>query len=81
MKNRLRVQRAIKEITQQQLADAVGVSRQTINSIEIRKYYPSGLLTLQLANYFGTRVEDIFYLEEDELIIKSIDNKDDGRQP
>lgn len=64
MKNTLKVQRAIKNITQQELAEAIGVSRQTINSTEAGKYVPSTLLALKMAKYFGKSVEEIFILEE-----------------
>ena len=64
MKNTLRVERAIKDITQQDLAVAVGVSRQTINSIEAARYVPSTVLALKIARYFGKSVDDIFTLEE-----------------
>ena len=64
MKNNLRVERAIKEITQADLAEQVGVSRQTINSIESNKYIPSALLALKIARVFGKSVEEIFVLEE-----------------
>ena len=52
------------EITQQQLAKEVGVSRQTIIAIEKGKFNPSVRLALQIAKYFNTRIEEIFYLEE-----------------
>ncbi len=64
MKNTIRVERAIKDITQQDLAVAVGVSRQTINSIEAARYVPSTVLALKIAHYFGKSVDDIFTLEE-----------------
>ena len=64
MKNTLRIERAIKDITQQELAEAVGVSRQTINSIEAGKYVPSTLLSLKIARHFGNPLEEIFQLEE-----------------
>ena len=64
MKNTLRRERAIKDITQQELAEAVGVSRQTINSIEAGKYVPSTLLSLKIARHFGKPLEEIFQLEE-----------------
>ena len=64
MKNTIRVERAIKDITQQDLAVAVGVSRQTINSIEAARYVPSTVLALKIARYFGKSVDDIFTLEE-----------------
>ena len=66
MKNTIRVERAIKDITQQDLAVAVGVSRQTINSIEAARYVPSTVLALKIARYFGKSVDDIFTLEEGE---------------
>jgi putative transcriptional regulator len=50
------------EITQQDLANAVGVTRLTIHSIETGKFIPSTLLALKIAKYFGMKVEDIFYL-------------------
>lgn len=64
MKNSIRVERAIKDITQQELAQAVGVSRQTINSIEAGKYVPSTVLSLKIAKYFQKSLEAIFELEE-----------------
>lgn len=63
MKNTIKVERAIKDITQQDLAVAIGVSRQTINSIESGRYVPSTLLALKIAEYFGKTVNDIFQLE------------------
>ena len=64
MKNTIKVERAIKDITQQDLAMAIGVSRQTINSIESGRYVPSTLLALKIAAYFGKTVNDIFQLED-----------------
>ena len=64
MKNTLRVERAIKNITQADLAEAIGVSRQTINTIESNKYVPSTVLSLKIARVFGKPVEAIFELEE-----------------
>lgn len=63
MKNTIKVERAIKDITQQDLAVAIGVSRQTINSIESGRYVPSTLLALKIAAYFSKTVNDIFQLE------------------
>ncbi len=63
MKNTIKVQRAIKNITQAELAEAIGVSRQTINTIETGKYVPSTVLALKFARYFDKPVEDIFELE------------------
>jgi putative transcriptional regulator len=64
MKNNIRVERAIKNITQEELAKIISVSRQTINAIESNKYVPSALLALKIAKYFGKPVEEIFLLEE-----------------
>ncbi|MBE6308480.1 MAG: helix-turn-helix transcriptional regulator [Bacteroidaceae bacterium] len=66
MKNRIKVARAGQNITQQQLADAVGVSRQTINSIESGKFVPSTVLALKMARIFNCKVEEIFLLEEED---------------
>lgn len=66
MKNRIKVERAEKNITQQQLADAVGVSRQTIVAIENKRFLPSTPLALKISQYFEKPVESIFILEEDD---------------
>jgi len=66
MKNNIRVERAIKNITQGDLADQVAVSRQTINSIESNKYVPSTVLALKIARVFGKPLEEIFTLEEED---------------
>ena len=66
MKNTIRVERGIKDITQQEIAVAVGVSRQTINSIEAARYVPSTVLALKIARYFGKTVDEIFTLEEED---------------
>jgi putative transcriptional regulator len=68
MKNNIRIERAIKNITQADLAGQVGVSRQTINSIESNKYIPSTLLALKIARVFGKTVEEIFSLEDSDQI-------------
>jgi len=64
MKNTIRVERAIKNMTQADLAEAVGVSRQTINTIESNKYVPSTVLALKIARVFDKPLEDIFVLED-----------------
>ena len=64
MTNNIRVERAIKRITQQQLAELVQVSRQTINAIEQGKYVPSTVLALKIASLFEKRLDDIFQLED-----------------
>ena len=64
MTDNIRVERAINRITQQQLAELVKVSRQTINAIEQGKYVPSTVLALKIANVFEKRLDDIFQLED-----------------
>ncbi|OGR71742.1 MAG: transcriptional regulator [Elusimicrobia bacterium GWD2_63_28] len=64
MKNRLRVLRAEKDISQEVLAKAVGVSRQTVVAIEGDDYSPSVMLALKIAAYFGKQLEEVFYLEK-----------------
>ena len=66
MKNKIKVERAEKEVTQQQLADAVGVSRQTIVAIEKGHFLPSTPLALKIARYFNKSVEAIFILEDND---------------
>jgi len=64
MKNTIRVERAILNITQEKLAEKVNVSRQTINAIESNKYVPSTVLALKIARVFQKQVGEIFMLEE-----------------
>lgn len=64
MKNNIRVARAEVRMTQQQLADAADVSRQTINAIESGKFVPSTILALKIAKIFDKTVEEVFQLEE-----------------
>lgn len=64
MDNNLRVERAIKRISQAQLAEAIGVSRQTIFAIENNKFIPSTELALKLSAYFEKTVNELFWLTE-----------------
>ena len=64
MKNRLKVARAEMNLTQEDLAHRIGVSRQSINAIESGRYVPSTVLALKMAQVFGKPVEEIFMLEE-----------------
>lgn len=66
LKNRLEELRKARGIKQEELAEALEVSRQTIGSLENGRYNPSILLAFKLARYFGTTIEDIFIYEEDE---------------
>lgn len=63
MKNTIKVERAKKNLTQAELADKIGISRQAVNSIETGKFVPSTVLALKMAKVFGTAVEVIFQLE------------------
>ncbi len=65
LRNRLKVARAEKNLSQEQLGLLAGVTRQTISSIETGQYNPSALLALLLARRLDKPVEDLFYLEED----------------
>lgn len=64
MKNRVKEERARLNLQQQELAERIGVSRQTIHSIENNRYVPSTVLALKIAALFQKPVEDIFELEE-----------------
>lgn len=62
MENSLKIERAIHNLTQDDVAQKIGVSRQTINSIEANRYVPSTVLALKLSALFGKPVNDIFTL-------------------
>ena len=64
MKNKLEEIRKQRGIKQEELADAMGISRQTISSLENGRYNPSVILAIKLARYFSMNVEDIFIYEE-----------------
>ncbi len=66
MKNSIKVQRAIFDMTQADLAERIGVSRQTINAMEKNKYVPSTVLSLKIARLFKKPVEEIFFLEDED---------------
>lgn len=66
MTNTLKVQRAMKNLTQEKLAQVLGVSRQTVNSIEKNRYVPSTVLALKLSRIFGVPVNEIFSLDADD---------------
>ncbi len=63
MKNRVKVYRAMHDLTQEALARDLGVTRQTILAIEKGKYDPSLILAYKIARYFGVKIEDIFVLD------------------
>lgn len=64
MKNNIRIERAVKGLTQEDLANKVAVSRQTINAMEANKYVPSTVLAIKIARVFGKTVEEVFILEK-----------------
>lgn len=66
MKNTIKIERAVKNITQEDLAKIIGVSRQTINAMEAGKYIPSTVLALKIARCFEKKVENIFLLEDND---------------
>lgn len=63
MKNSIKVERAIHDLTQAKLAEIIGVSRQTINAMELNKYVPSTVLALKISEIFKKPVNEIFFLE------------------
>ena len=64
MTNRIKVERAILNLTQEELANKISVSRQTINAMEANKYVPSTVLALKIARVFDKPVEQVFFLDE-----------------
>ncbi|MDD3038374.1 helix-turn-helix transcriptional regulator [Bacteroides sp.] len=64
--NKIKVYRAMKNISQEELAVAIGVTRKTINTVETGKFIPSTVLALKIARYFGVPVEEIFVLNDSE---------------
>jgi putative transcriptional regulator len=66
LRNRLRVARAERELSQDALAKLAGVSRQTISSIETGQYCPSTLLAFRLAGVLGIRIDELFWIEGDQ---------------
>jgi len=66
MKNNIKVERAIQNMTQAKLAEIIGVSRQTINAMELNKYVPSTVLALKISKNFDKSVNEIFFLDEDD---------------
>jgi putative transcriptional regulator len=65
MNNRIKVYRALNDITQEELAREIGVTRQTILALENRQYDPSLLLAAKIAHYFGKRIDEIFLIDNE----------------
>lgn len=66
MTNRIKIERAILNLTQEQLAEKVSVTRQTINAIELKKFVPSTVLALKICRVFNKPVEEVFTLEDND---------------
>lgn len=66
MNNKIKIERAINGLTQEQLADLVSVTRQTINAIELKKFVPSTVLALKICKVFNKTIEEVFRLEEND---------------
>jgi len=66
VKNRIKIERAILNLTQEKLAEKTNVSRQSINAVESGKYIPSTILALKIAQVFGKNVNELFELEEND---------------
>ena len=62
LQNQIKVQRSIKDLTQEELAAKIGVTRKTINTIENGKFVPSTILAIRLSRFFKIKVEDLFNL-------------------
>jgi len=66
MKNKIKIERARHDMTQEKLAELIGVSRQTINSMEKNKYVPSTVLALKISKVFGLSVNELFELTNED---------------
>lgn len=66
MTNNIKVERAIHSITQATLAEMIGVSRQTVNAMELNKYVPSTVLALKISEIFQKPVNEIFFLDKND---------------
>jgi len=64
MKNKIKIFRAMHNLTQEQLAQTIGVNRQTILAIEKEKYIPSLDLAFKISRYFGVNIEEVFIFDE-----------------
>lgn len=64
LRNQIKEQRAIKNITQEELAAKIGVTRKTVNTIENGKFVPSTILAIRMARFFKIKVEDLFQVDE-----------------
>ena len=70
MKNKIKIYRSIKGVSQQELADKMDVSRQTLNAIENGKYHPTLLLGMRLGEFFQCKIEELFEMEDTDRLEK-----------
>jgi putative transcriptional regulator len=66
MNNKIKVERAVNNLTQEQMAEKVSVTRQTINAIELKKFVPSTVLAMKICKVFNKSVDEVFSLEEND---------------
>lgn len=66
MNNKIKIERAVHNLTQEQLAEKVSVTRQTINAIELKKFIPSTVLAFKIAKVFNKSIEEVFSLESND---------------
>ncbi len=66
MENKIKIERAINNLTQEELANRVSVTRQTINAIELKKFVPSTVLALKICRVFNKPVNEVFFLESED---------------
>jgi putative transcriptional regulator len=66
MENRIKIERAINNLTQEELAHLVSVTRQTINAIELKKFVPSTVLAMKICRVFNKPVNEVFILESED---------------
>jgi len=66
MNNKIKIERAVNNLTQEQLAEKVSVTRQTINALELKKFVPSTVLAMKICKVFNKTIEDVFSLEEND---------------
>ena len=64
MNNKIKIERAVNNLTQEQLAEKVFVTRQTINAIELKKFVPSAVLAMKICKVFNKTMEEVFSLED-----------------
>ena len=70
MKNKIKIYRSIKGVSQQELAEKMDVSRQTLNAIENGKYHPTLLLGMRLSEFFECKIEELFEMEDTDRLEK-----------